>query len=78
MGSILFRALGALVLLICSTVLNARMVVRAVHWSLDGASCCGARVYGDAISTRRPGLLMIPNGYGVTPQAVAKARRTPA
>ncbi|GAB3026005.1 dienelactone hydrolase family protein [Oleiagrimonas citrea] len=58
-----------------SGVADAKMRVRDVQWQLEGRTYQGALVYDDASTSRRPGLLMIPNWYGVTSGALAKAKR---
>lgn len=70
----MLRIAGALALLACAAAAQAKMVVRTLHWSLDGRAYQGALVYDDAVKAKRPGLLMIPNWYGVNDQAIVKAR----
>jgi dienelactone hydrolase len=52
----------------------ARMVTRPVAWTLDGTRFESVLVYDDAVSTRRPGLVMVPNWHGVNAIAIDKAR----
>ncbi|MGN6329801.1 MAG: dienelactone hydrolase family protein [Rhodanobacter sp.] len=52
---------------------NAKMVHRAVDWTLDGTRFHSVLIYDDATSAKRPGLLMVPNWYGVNDGAVKKA-----
>jgi dienelactone hydrolase len=54
---------------------QAAMVARNVDYPFDGRTYQGVLVYDDAISARRPGLLMIPNWYGIGADAVEKAKR---
>lgn len=70
----ILRIAGALALLFTAAGAQAKMVVHTLHWTLDGRTYQGALVYDDAVRARRPGLLMIPNWYGVNAAAVAKAR----
>ncbi|TAM60158.1 MAG: dienelactone hydrolase family protein [Rhodanobacter sp.] len=52
---------------------QAKMVHRPVEWSLDGTRFHSVLVYDDATSAKRPGLVMVPNWYGVNDAAVKKA-----
>ncbi|MEO8810088.1 MAG: dienelactone hydrolase family protein [Rhodanobacter sp.] len=67
------RLLCMLVLAGSSAAVQAKMVHRAVEWTLDGTSFHGVLVYDDASAAKRPGLLMVPNWYGVNEAAVKKA-----
>ena len=69
--SALALALGALV---AAPSAFADAVTRAVSWTVDGTSFDGVLVYDDANDSPRPGLLMVPNWYGVTDAAVEKAK----
>ncbi len=53
---------------------SATSITRPVSWVVGGVSFDGVLVYDDASTTPRPGLLMVPNWYGVTDAAVAKAK----
>lgn len=53
----------------------AKMVARPVDWTLDGTTFKSVLVYDDALQAKRPGLVMVPNWYGVNDIAVAKAKR---
>jgi len=52
---------------------QAKMVHRPVEWSLDGTRFHSVLVYDDATSAKRPGLVMVPNWYGVNDAAIKKA-----
>lgn len=52
---------------------QAKMVHRTVEWTLDGTSFKSMLVYDDASSAKRPGLVMVPNWYGVNDAAIKKA-----
>jgi dienelactone hydrolase len=52
---------------------QAKMVHRPVGWSQDGTRFHSVLVYDDASSAKRPGLVMVPNWYGVNDAAVKKA-----
>ncbi|TAL87462.1 MAG: dienelactone hydrolase family protein [Rhodanobacter sp.] len=66
--------LGCLLLLLtCAVTAHAKMVHRAVDWHQDGVHFHSVLVYDDAIGTKRPGLVMVPNWYGVNKAAVKKA-----
>jgi dienelactone hydrolase len=49
------------------------MVHRAVEWTQDGTRFHSVLVYDDASSAKRPGLVMVPNWFGVNVEAVKKA-----
>jgi dienelactone hydrolase len=53
--------------------LQAKMVHRPVEWTADGVRFHSVLVYDDASSAKRPGLVMVPNWYGVNDAAVKKA-----
>ncbi len=63
-----------LVLLLSGSV-HAAMVARPVDWSVAGKRFQGYLIYDNAIKTLRPGLLMVPNWYGVNADAIAKAKK---
>lgn len=71
----MFSCLAWLACMAFAGAAHAKMVAHTIRWTLDGTTYQGALVYDDAVAARRPGLLMIPNWYGVTPDAVAKAKR---
>ena len=68
------RLCCALLLAGCAFAASAKMVRRPVEWSLGGTRFHSVLVYDDAVSAKRPGLLMVPNWYGVNDAAVAKAK----
>jgi dienelactone hydrolase len=69
-----FARLSCLLLLaVTSFATQAKMVHRPVEWTLDGTRFSSVLVYDDAVSTKRPGLVMVPNWYGVNDAAVQKA-----
>lgn len=51
----------------------AKMVHRAVEWTQDGTRFHSVLVYDDATSAKRPGVVMVPNWYGISDAAVKKA-----
>lgn len=57
-----------------ATASQAAMVTRPVQWTEGGVTYKSVLVYDDAVTTRRPGLLMVPNWFGVNDMAVAKAK----
>jgi dienelactone hydrolase len=66
--------LGCLLLLAgFSFATQAKMVHRSVDWTLDGTRFHSVLVYDDAATAKRPGLVMVPNWYGVNDVAVQKA-----
>ncbi|HJW05373.1 MAG TPA: dienelactone hydrolase family protein, partial [Rhodanobacter sp.] len=56
-----------------SLAAQAKMVHRPVEWTQDGTRFHSVLVYDDASSAKRPGLVMVPNWYGVNDAAVKKA-----
>ncbi|HEY8586201.1 MAG TPA: dienelactone hydrolase family protein [Rhodanobacter sp.] len=62
-----------LVLVGSSFAAQAKMVHRSVEWSQDGTRFHSVLVYDDAATAKRPGLVMVPNWYGINDGAVAKA-----
>lgn len=68
------RIMLAWILLLGTAAVHAAMVVRPVAWTLDGTRYRSYLVYDGASRTLRPGLLMVPNWYGVNADAIAKAR----
>ena len=67
------RCLAALLLAGFAFAAQARMVQRPVEWTLGGTRFHNVLVYDDASSAKRPGLLMVPNWFGVNAEAVKKA-----
>ena len=66
--------LGFLLLLAgFSFAAQAKMVHRPVEWTLDGTRFHSVLVYDDATTVKRPGLVMVPNWYGINDAAVQKA-----
>lgn len=56
-----------------SLAVQAKMVHRPVEWTQDGTRFHSVLVYDDATLVKRPGLVMVPNWYGVNDAAVKKA-----
>ena len=52
---------------------QAKMVHKPVEWTLDGTKFRSVLVYDDAVSAKRPALVMVPNWYGVNDLALTKA-----
>lgn len=67
------RHVFALGLALVGCAAQARMVHRSVDWDASGTRFHGVLVYDDAVAAKRPGLLMVPNWYGVNAAAVTKA-----
>ena len=63
-----------LLLAASSFAAQAKMVQRPVEWTLDGTRFHSVLVYDDASSAKRPGLVMVPNWYGINDTAVKKAQ----
>lgn len=56
-----------------SLAAQAKMVHRPVEWTLDGTHFKSVLVYDDASHAKRPGLVMVPNWYGLNDVAIKKA-----
>jgi dienelactone hydrolase len=69
----LARCCSVLLLSAFAFAAQAKMVHRAVDWTLDGTHFHSVLVYDDATSAKRPGLVMVPNWFGVNDDAVSKA-----
>lgn len=67
------RILFALLSLPLAFAASAKMVHRPVEWTDGGIRFHSVLVYDDAGAARRPGLVMVPNWYGVNDQAIRKA-----
>ena len=48
---------------------------KPVEWRIGKQAFSGYLVYDDAVATKRPGLLMVPDWLGVTDNAVTKAKQ---
>ena len=68
------RLFVLLLLLSASVPALARMQAKPIDWTLDKQVYSGVLVYDDATADKRPGLLMVPDWKGVTPDAVDTAR----
>lgn len=53
--------------------LQAKMVHTPVNWTQDGTSFHSVLIYDDAAPGKRPGLVMVPNWFGVNDAAIKKA-----
>ena len=67
------RCLAALLLASFAFAAQAKMVHRPVEWTQGGTRFHSVLVYDDASSVKRPGLVMVPNWFGVNDEAVKKA-----
>lgn len=63
----------ALLLAGAACAAQAKMVHRPVEWTLGGTRFHSVLVYDDATTAKRPGLVMVPNWFGVNDQAIRKA-----
>lgn len=52
----------------------AAMQAKPVEWKVGEQAFSGMLVYDDASNQRRPGLVMVPDWFGVTPAAVEQAK----
>jgi dienelactone hydrolase len=62
-----------LLLAVSSFAVQAKMIHRPVEWTQDGTRFHSVLVYDDASTAKRPGLVMVPNWYGINDAAVKKA-----
>ena len=69
------RIVFAIGLLLATTPAFAKMQAKPVEWSAGKDRFSGYVVYDDASELKRPGLLMVPDWYGVTPAALDKAKQ---
>ena len=69
----LVRLILPLLALFAVTPAFAKMVVKPVDWTLDGTTFKSLLIYDDAAKAKRPGLVMVPNWYGVNDGALRKA-----
>jgi len=67
------RCCSVLALFMLAFAARAKMVHREVSWTLDGTRFHSVLVYDDASGAKRPGLVMVPNWFGVDDEAVRKA-----
>lgn len=63
-----------LALLFASAAIAAPQA-KPVEWRIGKQAFSGFLVYDDAVATKRPGLLMVPDWLGVTDNAVDKAKQ---
>ncbi len=64
-------------LLLCAfgiSAAHAEMQARPVEWKVGKDTFSGYLVYDDTNAIKRPGVLMVPDWYGVTDSAIAKAK----
>jgi dienelactone hydrolase len=59
--------------LVAGHAAEAKMVARPIDWTLNGTSFRSVLIYDDSSMAKRPGLIMVPNWYGVSKIAIAKA-----
>jgi dienelactone hydrolase len=71
----LVRLALTLLAVLASSSAFAKMVAKPVEYSIDGTTFKNFLVYDDATQAKRPGLVMVPNWYGINDIAIAKAKR---
>ena len=64
---------SAVLLAFCAFAAQAKMVHRPVEYTLGGTHFRSVLVYDDASTAKRPGLVMVPNWFGVNDAAIRKA-----
>jgi dienelactone hydrolase len=67
------QLLAASLLAACALPAFAKMQAKPVEWKVGDHVFAGVLVYDDA-GGKRPGLVMVPDWYGVTDSAIAKAK----
>ncbi|HVI57406.1 MAG TPA: dienelactone hydrolase family protein [Luteimonas sp.] len=73
-NAILRRAALLLALSSLPAAACAAMQAKPVEWKVGDQAFSGVLVYDDASADKRPGLVMVPDWLGVTPDAVAQAK----
>ena len=68
------RLISAFLLLAASFAAQAAPRAEKISWTDGGKTFDGYLVWDDASKAPRPGLVMVPNWYGVNEAAVAKAK----
>ena len=68
------RTLMAVGLMLAAAPVFAKMQAKPVEWDVGKDHFSGYVVYDDASTTKRPGLVMVPDWYGVTDSALEKAK----
>jgi dienelactone hydrolase len=71
----LVRLAFTLFVVLVSSSAFAKMVATPVQYTLNGTTFKNFLVYDDATQAKRPGLVMVPNWYGINDIAIAKAKR---
>ncbi|MFD0739416.1 dienelactone hydrolase family protein [Lysobacter koreensis] len=69
------RLIAALSLALCAAPAFAAMQARPVEWKVGKDRFSGVLVFDDASTSKRPGLVMVPNWMGVNNSAVEKAKQ---
>jgi dienelactone hydrolase len=69
------RMLLVVSLLLLSSSVWAKTQAKPVEWTVGTQAFSGVLVYDDATTTKRPGLVMVPDWKGVTDAAVVTAGR---
>ena len=67
--------LAPLLLVSSIGLVHAEVKVERIDYQIDDQPYQGLLVYDDAVTTPRPGLLMVPNWLGATERAAEKAAR---
>lgn len=67
-------ALGTVLLASAAGVAQAKIVADKVDYTIDGAKFQGVLVYDDAVSGKRPAVVMAPDYMGVSPYAIDQAQ----
>jgi dienelactone hydrolase len=68
------RIFLALLLLVSSGIVSAAPRADKISWNYGGKDFDGYLIWNDSSKAPRPGLIMIPNWYGINDRAIEKAK----
>ena len=68
-----FAILAAASMFVCTQV-SAEMVSSTVEYKIGDTAFTSVLVHDDSVKTKRPGLVMFPNWYGINPGQIDKAK----
>ena len=69
------RTLLTIGLMLATAPVFAKMQAKPVEWDVGKDHFSGYVVYDDSGKAKRPGLVMVPDWYGVTDSALEKAKQ---
>jgi dienelactone hydrolase len=74
-GLLLMSGLALLVVLTQAAAVQAKLVTKTVAYQQDGTVCKGFLTYDDALKGKRPGVLVVPEWWGLNDFARQKAEK---